>query len=205
MSLSKRKFTLTFLFLWLLCYLVVYVLFSKNTLSLICVYLVFTIIMYVIDIKYKKWGLLNKIENVGRFNPSNLIESSQSTLYESTAINTLSRFVAISIVLLTFTIGYILMSNTKLNIDIFFAMILLIISTICFLFALESQSTSVVAKWKENEKGKLTTFRRWNYIIGWHALFLYVLLIISLIEKSLYLIGILLYTSVLCYYYFSLD
>lgn len=201
MNTTKRKFDLIFFCVWLLSYLVVYVLFDKNFMAVICVYISFTLIMYAVDIKFKKWGLLNKINTTGGLPRDN----SQSNLYESITINTLSRFVAISIALLIFNIGYLLVRNTEVNADVYLAMILLIISTICFLFALESQSTSVAVKWQENEKSRLNTFRRWTYIIGWHTLFLYILLIMSLVEKFLFLIGILLYTSVLCYYYFYLD
>ena len=202
MNLSKRKFYMVaFFFIWLFSYLVVYVISKKNPTAVTCVYITFTIIMYLVDIKYKKWGLLNKISKIGGL-PR---ENSQSTLYESTTTNTLSRFVGISIALLIFTVGYILMGNTKFNADVYVAVILLIISTICFLFALESQSTSVAVEWQEEERVRFTTFRRWIYIIGWHTLFLYVLLITSLIGKFLFLIGIFLYTSVLCYYYFYLD
>ena len=196
MFLSRNK-CIIFLILWIVSYIMMYyVLCEKNILAIMVVFIIFASIMYFVDIRLKKWGLINKFQTT-------CVDPDVNQ--ESVPISAIPALVGVSMALLTFTVGYIVTQHIKVDTIMIAVLALTLTSSVCFLFALEAQETCDAKKWGQMEKKRFGIFVRWLQIVGWHSLFLYLFLILSFVNPDFSFYAIILYTLVLCYYYFITD
>jgi len=149
--------------------------------------------MYVGDIKFNKGGLISKID---------VRKPGKEDVSASISCSSLATFSAITVALLTFTVGYAVVNQEVKGKSSFkIPLILILISTISYLFTLEAQETSFTVQWEETRKKKFNRFIRWVQIIGWHTLFLYLFSIISLIDNTIFFVTIVASSIILFYYY----
>jgi hypothetical protein len=196
MNFTKNIVSVCFLLLWLIFYLLVYLFSNKNPLSIIPVYIIFTIVMYVVDIKFSKWGLIHKIF---------MKEPAKEDVSASVSSSSFATFAAIAMALLTFTVGYAVKNPSKIDWNLKVSAVLILISTISYLFTLEAKETSLKYNWEKKERERFNLFIMFLQIIGWHSLFLYTLLVISFIGNQFFFVSITIYTIILFYYYCLVD
>lgn len=202
----KKMLLLLFFISWILAYLWGYV--SNSYLFIIGTYLVFTIFMYFLDLKFFKTGILSRMKEEKEYNTDDPGEKMSLNLYETTTINTLSIFAAISIALLAFTVGYF--TKDTVNLDKaktlpIISLVPIFISTLLFLLGIELQSTSLAVKWNAEQKKFFTNTRRWLYIISWHALWTYIFIIFGHISIHLLIMCITILTILVFWYYFHFE